>query len=142
MFKPVDRHGNIGEARITDRGVALVVKRRAELAGMDPREVSGHSLRAGSATSAASVGVQERVIAQTTGHKSMTLLLRRYIREGSVQRERDCSGWVVVVTVVIWDMLRARAHQVLKDLRCVLESVACACDHRRGLRRLWLKWRT
>jgi hypothetical protein len=32
VFRPVDRHGNIGEVRITDRGVALVVKRSAELA--------------------------------------------------------------------------------------------------------------
>lgn len=67
VFRPVDPDGNIGSARITDRGVALVVKRRAELAGMDPSEVSGHSLRAGLAAAAASAGVQERVIAQTTG---------------------------------------------------------------------------
>ena len=83
VFRPVDRHGNIGVARITDRGVALVVKRRAELAGMDPAEVSGHSLRAGLATAAASAGVQECVIAQTTGLKSMTVL-RQYIREGNL----------------------------------------------------------
>jgi hypothetical protein len=51
-----------------------VVKRRAELAGMDPSEVSGHSLRAGLATAAAAAGVQETVIAQTPGHKSMTVL--------------------------------------------------------------------
>lgn len=35
MFRPVDRYGNMGDARITDRGVALVVKGRAEMAGMD-----------------------------------------------------------------------------------------------------------
>jgi site-specific recombinase XerD len=91
VFRPVDRHGNIGDARITDRGVALVVKRRAKDAGMDPSEVSGHSLRAGLATAAASAGVQERVIAQTTGHKSMTVL-RRYIREGSLFNENAASA--------------------------------------------------
>lgn len=50
----------------------------------DPAEGSGHSLRMGLASAAAAArGVQERVIAQTTGHKSMTVL-RRYIREGNL----------------------------------------------------------
>jgi integrase len=57
-----------------------------ELAGMGPGGVSGHSMRAGSATAAAAAGVQERVIAQITGHESMTVL-RRYIREGNVFNE-------------------------------------------------------
>jgi hypothetical protein len=47
VFMPVERHGNIGDARITDRGVALVIKRRVELADLDASEVSGHSLRRG-----------------------------------------------------------------------------------------------
>jgi integrase len=51
-----------------------MVKRRAESAGIDPETVSGHSLRAGLATSAAAAGVSERAIAATTGHKSMTAL--------------------------------------------------------------------
>jgi site-specific recombinase XerD len=91
VFRPVDRHGNIAESRITDRGVALVVKRRAKDTGIDPAEVSGHSLRAGLATAAAAAGVQERVIAQTTGHKSMTVL-RRYIREGKLFSENAASA--------------------------------------------------
>jgi integrase len=66
--------------------VALVLKRHAARAGLDSDEVSGHSLRAGLATSAAAVGVPERVIAEQTGHKGMTML-RRYIREGSLFRE-------------------------------------------------------
>jgi hypothetical protein len=43
------------------------------------------------AAAAASAGVQERVIAQTTGHKSMTML-RRYIREGSLFNENAASA--------------------------------------------------
>jgi integrase len=58
---------------------------------MDPSEVGGHSLRAGLATAAASAGVQERVIAQTTGHRSMTVL-RRYIREGNLFTENAASA--------------------------------------------------
>ena len=91
MFRPVDRHGNIGSARTTDRGVALLVKRRVRDAGMNASEVSRHSLSAALATAAAAAGVQERVIALTTGHKSMTVL-RRYIREGKLFSENAAAA--------------------------------------------------
>ncbi len=85
-FCPVDRHGRIGTTRLSAPAVALVLKRHAARAGLDPVEFAGHSLRAGLATSAAAVGVPERVIAIQTGHKG-TAMLRRYIREGSLFRE-------------------------------------------------------
>jgi integrase len=56
--------------------VALVLKRHAARAGLDPVEFAGHSLRAGLATAAAAAGVPERVIAEQTGHKG-TAMLRR-----------------------------------------------------------------
>jgi integrase len=68
-FRPVDRHGRIGPTRLSAPAVALVLKRHAVRAGLDPREVAAHSLRAGLATSAAAAGVPERVIAEQTGHK-------------------------------------------------------------------------
>jgi site-specific recombinase XerD len=85
-FRSMDRHSNLSSTRLSDRAVALIVKRRAELAGLDPASFSGHSLRAGLATAAAMAGVPERVIAAQTGHKSMAVL-RGYIREGSIWRE-------------------------------------------------------
>jgi len=85
-FRPVDRHGHIRTARLSGQAVALVLKRHAARAGLDPGEAAGHSLRAGLATSAAAAGVPERVIAEQTGHKG-TAMLRRYIREGSLFRE-------------------------------------------------------
>ena len=81
----------MGATRLSGPAVALVVKRRAARAGLDPREVAGHSLRAGLATSAAAAGVAERVIAATTGHKGPAML-RRYIREGSLFRENAASA--------------------------------------------------
>jgi len=72
--------------RVSDRAVALVVKRSAErVDGLDPERFAGHSLRAGLATSAAAVGVEERKIALQTGHQSL-LILRRYIRDGDLFR--------------------------------------------------------
>jgi site-specific recombinase XerD len=91
LFRGIDRHGNIAERRLSDRGVALIVKRRAEAAGIDPYTVSGHSLRAGLATAAAAAGVSERAIAAKTGHKSMTVL-RSYIRNGSLFTENAAAA--------------------------------------------------
>ncbi len=90
-FRPVDRHGHIGTTRLSGQAVALVLKRHAARAGLDPAEVAGHSLRAGLATSAAAAGIPERVIAEQTGHKGMAML-RRYIREGSLFRENAASA--------------------------------------------------
>jgi len=83
VFRSVDRHGHIGGGRLSDRAVALVVKRAAANAGLSPAELSGHSLRAGLATAAAAAGVGERAIMAQTGHRSLTTL-RKYIREGSL----------------------------------------------------------
>jgi integrase len=84
-------HGYIGATRLSAPAVALVLKRHAARAGLDPAEVAGHSLRAGLATSAAAAGVPERVIAEQTSHKG-TAILRRYIREGSLFRENVASA--------------------------------------------------
>ena len=62
LFRAVDRHGRLGTDRLSDKAVALVVKRRAEAAGLDPARYAGHSLRSGLATSAAAAGVSERAI--------------------------------------------------------------------------------
>jgi len=69
-------------ARMSGQAVSQVVSRAAKRAGLDPNgNWSGHSLRAGLATSAARAGVPDRVIMATTRHRSRTTL-DRYIREG------------------------------------------------------------
>lgn len=93
LFRPINRHGQLGAGRLSDRAVALVIKRHAAAAGLDPEEYSGHSLRAGFATSAAAAGVEERHIAQQTGHRSMTVL-RRYIRDGELLGQSNAAGRV------------------------------------------------
>ncbi|MGH3743265.1 MAG: site-specific integrase [Mycobacteriales bacterium] len=90
-FRPVNRGGRVGANRLSDRSVADIVKRHAATAGIDTDQVSGHSLRAGLATSAAAAGVSERVIAAATGHKG-TAMLRRYIREGNLFLENAAAA--------------------------------------------------
>jgi site-specific recombinase XerD len=80
------RHGNVQTDRLSDKAVALVIKRYAEAAGLDPKKYAGHSLRSGLVTAAAIAGVSERSIMQQTGHKSSTMV-RRYIRDANLFRD-------------------------------------------------------
>ena len=86
LFREVTRHGKVQETNLSDQTVARVVKRALRAAGKNAENFSGHSLRAGLATAAAMAGVNEREIQAQTGHKSL-LVLRRYIRDGSLFRE-------------------------------------------------------
>jgi integrase len=91
LFRAVDRHGRIGTARLSDRGVARVVQRAARRAGLDASGYAGHSLRAGLATAAAAGGASERAIMAQTGHRSL-LTVRRYIRAGSLFQENAAAA--------------------------------------------------
>jgi integrase len=86
VFRPVNRHGQLQPGRLSANAVALVVKRHAAAAGLDPAKYAGHSLRAGLATAAAIGGASERSIMAQTGHRSVNMV-RRYIRDGNLFRE-------------------------------------------------------
>ena len=68
---------------ISDKSVALIIKKYASIAGLDSNKYSGHSLRSGFATSAAESGAEERNIMTMTGHKT-TQMVRRYIQEANL----------------------------------------------------------
>ena len=68
---------------ISDKGVALIIKKYATLAGLDSYKYAGHSLRSGFATSTAESGAEERDIMAMTGHKT-TQMVRRYIKEANL----------------------------------------------------------
>ena len=86
IFRPVDRHGHIHSTRLSGEAVSLVVRERAADAGLDPLRFSGHSLRAGLATSAAQAGVPTWRIRSQTRHAS-DAMLARYIRDGELFTE-------------------------------------------------------
>jgi integrase len=83
LFRPVDRHSYIRPERLSGDAVSNIVKECAAAAGIDPDGFSGHSLRAGFATSAAQAGVSSWRIRQQTGHANDTMLCR-YIREAEM----------------------------------------------------------
>jgi integrase len=86
LFRPVDRHGNVGLRALDPAAVAAIVKRAAERAGLDPSGLSGHSLRAGLLTTAAMNGADPLVLMQQSGHKSATMVAR-YVRRADLFRQ-------------------------------------------------------
>lgn len=82
LFRPVNRHDQVlSGRRLTAQSVAFVIKSAMRQArGQDAsRQVSGHSLRAGFVTEAATAGLRNSVIMGQTGHKSLEMVYR-YIR--------------------------------------------------------------
>ena len=83
VFRRFIKGSKLSENRLTDQTVALLIKKYINLAGIDSRNYSGHSLRSGFATSAADSGVEERNIMAMTGHKSAEMV-RRYIKDANL----------------------------------------------------------
>jgi site-specific recombinase XerD len=83
LFRRFLKGLKLSENRLTDQTVALLIKEYLQLAGIDSKNYSGHSLRSGFATSAAESGAEERSIMAMTGHKS-TEMVRRYIKEANL----------------------------------------------------------
>ncbi|MBD1168367.1 tyrosine-type recombinase/integrase [Pelagibacterales bacterium SAG-MED06] len=83
LFRRFSKGSKLTENRLTDQTVALLIKKYLNLAGIESKNYSGHSLRSGFATSAAESGAEERSIMAMTGHKS-TEMVRRYIKEANL----------------------------------------------------------
>lgn len=83
IFRPIDRHGHIHADRLSGDAVSLIIRERLAAIDIDPAGFSGHSLRAGFATSAAQTGVSTIKIRAQTGHAS-DAMLARYIRDGEL----------------------------------------------------------
>lgn len=88
VFCRITRHNT---APITIRGLSEesineIVQSRAEQAGLGGRRISGHSLRAGHATSVSEAGVDAARIARTTRHARLETLAK-YVRPAEVLRD-------------------------------------------------------
>ena len=66
-------------SRLSGRPIATIIKNRTAAAGLVGKRYSGHSLRAGYATSAALAGFDATVIARQTGHRTQNSL-SAYVR--------------------------------------------------------------
>jgi len=84
LFRRVDRHGKARGA-LTPQSVALVVKRYADRAGLDPDDFAGHSLRAGFLTSAAEAGADALRMMEVSRHRRVETVAG-YVRRGNLFR--------------------------------------------------------
>ncbi len=83
LFRRFSKSYKLNENRLTDQSVALLLKNYLDVAGIENKNYSGHSLRSGFATVSAESGADERSIMAMTGHKT-TQMVRRYIKEANL----------------------------------------------------------
>lgn len=88
LFRPLAGAGGAGvrPERLTEKSMALIVKRAAARIGLDPDDFAAHSLRAGLATSAALAGADLLAIMRQTRHKSVDVA-RGYVRIADIWRD-------------------------------------------------------
>ena len=80
LFRRLIKGGTVTPDSLTDRSVANIIKERAEQAGLDATQFSGHSLRAGFLTSAAANGADLWKMAEVSRHRKIETL-RTYVRQ-------------------------------------------------------------
>jgi site-specific recombinase XerD len=83
LFRRFSKSYKLSKNRLTDQSVALLLKKYLDIAGIENKNYSGHSLRSGFATVSAESGADERSIMAMTGHKT-TQMVRRYIKEANL----------------------------------------------------------
>ena len=86
LFRPFTKAHSLRNTQLSDKSVALIVKKYAKLAGLDEKQFAGHSLRRGFATSAAQHDVDALSIMRQTRHKSEKMV-HRYIEQGNIFKE-------------------------------------------------------
>lgn len=86
LFRGFKRNLEPRETQLTDKAVALIVKKYMAMLGMNPDDFAGHSLRRGFATSAAQHDLDALSIMRQTRHKSEKMV-HRYIEQGNLFKE-------------------------------------------------------
>ena len=90
VFRSIQKGGKVQE-RLTAKSVAVIVKQRAALVGLDAKAYAGHSLRAGFLTSAAKRGASVFKMMDTSRHRSVETL-RGYVRDAELFKDHAGAG--------------------------------------------------
>jgi integrase len=91
LFRRVTAQGRVGKRALHAGTVAAIVKLRTAAAGLDPKLYSGHSLRAGLATSAAKAGKDDRAIMRQ-GRWTGRAMVDRYVRDAERFSSRNAAA--------------------------------------------------
>ncbi|SIR21758.1 Phage integrase family protein [Rhizobium sp. RU20A] len=71
VFRAIDRWGNLSRHPLDPKAVTDIIKQRAAMAGLDPREFSAHGLRSGYLTEAANRGIPLPEAMEQSRHRSV-----------------------------------------------------------------------
>lgn len=71
VFRAIDRWGNVSRRPLDPKAINDIVKQRAKMAGLEPREFSAHGLRSGYLTEAANRGIPLQEAMEQSQHRSV-----------------------------------------------------------------------
>jgi site-specific recombinase XerD len=91
IFRPFNRWGSLRASALTPHAVGEIVKHYAGLAGFNPEEFAGHSLRSGFLTSAAENGANLFKMMDVSRHKSVDTV-RGYVRSAEAFKNHAGAG--------------------------------------------------
>lgn len=71
VFRAIDRWGNVSKRALDPQAIRDIVKQRAAIAGLNPKEFSAHGLRSGYLTEAANRGIALPEAMEQSRHRSV-----------------------------------------------------------------------
>jgi site-specific recombinase XerD len=86
VFRPVFKGQRVQGVPLSDRSVAIILKRYAKRVGLDPATYAGHSLRSGFLTSGAEAGASIFKMMEVSRHVSVDTL-RGYVRRADLFKD-------------------------------------------------------
>lgn len=93
VFRAMKSNGTPRDSAMSDHAAAALVKRYAAKVGMDPRQIGGHSLRAGFVTSAILGGANIMKVMDVSRHTKVDTL-RGYVRIAEQFKDHAGAGWM------------------------------------------------
>jgi site-specific recombinase XerD len=93
VFRRLVKGGRATADALSAESVADIVKRHAAVAGLDPEQFAGHSLRAGFLTSGAEAGASIFKLMEVSRHRSVDTL-RGYVRRAELFKDHAGSAFL------------------------------------------------
>ena len=87
VFRRIDRWGRLEKTALTPQAINLILKRRAALAGLDPKQFSAHGLPSGYLTETGRLGILMLEADARSQHRSVQQAAR-YYNDGELSRGR------------------------------------------------------
>lgn len=93
VFRAMKSNGTPRDSAMTGHAAAALIKRYAAKVGMDPRQIGGHSMRAGFVTSAILGGANIMKVMDVSRHTKVDTL-RGYVRIAEQFKDHAGAGWM------------------------------------------------